>query len=282
MQNGELCPGIAWEVLVSFRKSKFLTDSLSQLVGDSYFGMDILCVNQRDREERIGVVQHIPDICRGAQKTIVIREGDGLKQCCAKAAGDFRDWHDEGPETLHKHFEKSGGEHSYGVSESWLQRLWPLQEVLMSDTIQFTTCIEWNPVPEYTGEPYRARLDSKQLFDNLHTISYAWARGYQDQPQGEGSRYPHDFRRALLQNKTTRGHRICFAQKIWVLRPRVNSPCSPTVFELQASFEISYLPFCRNLAAMFLHHRFQHCLLGNFSSTVITKPPAQVSSSYPS
>ena len=67
-------PGIGWEVLASKQKAKFLTHQLPDLVGPSYFWMDILCVDQRSHKARINVVRSIPAIYRCAQQTLVVRE----------------------------------------------------------------------------------------------------------------------------------------------------------------------------------------------------------------
>ena len=52
--------------------------------------MDILCVDQSSVDARISAVQHIPTIFRRAKKTIVIRDGGGLRPCCTTAIGKIR------------------------------------------------------------------------------------------------------------------------------------------------------------------------------------------------
>ena len=59
------------------------TKFLPTLVGISPFYMDVLAIDQEDETARISVVQHIPDVYRKAQKTIVIREDGGFGDCCA-------------------------------------------------------------------------------------------------------------------------------------------------------------------------------------------------------
>ena len=85
------------KVLVSNEKAKFLAERLPSVVGDQYFWMDILCVNQRDSTERVAVTQHIPSIFRLAERTIVVRDSTGFQSCCAAVIGDVT-WH-AGPST---------------------------------------------------------------------------------------------------------------------------------------------------------------------------------------
>ncbi|KAF5235426.1 hypothetical protein FOXYS1_15651 [Fusarium oxysporum] len=86
--------GIADRVKVSKSKARFLEHNLQNLVGNSYFWMDVLCINQTKDEERIKVTTIIPQIFEHAQKPIVIRDGSGYVSCCALAFGNLSTWGD--------------------------------------------------------------------------------------------------------------------------------------------------------------------------------------------
>ena len=133
--------GIDWEVLVSPEKAKFMVESLPSIVGSGYFWMDILCVNQRDKAARIAVTQHIPTIFRCAQRTVVIRSGFVIRDCCVHAMGDLSSWvATKSPcrERLLAHVDRSHNRRR--IEEANLSRLWVLQEIILSDTIQFVRC----------------------------------------------------------------------------------------------------------------------------------------------
>ena len=72
-------PVLESDVLVSREKAEFITWQLQSIVGSHYFWMDVLCIDQRNREERIAVTQHIPAIFRFAQTTIVVKDDRGLR-----------------------------------------------------------------------------------------------------------------------------------------------------------------------------------------------------------
>ena len=85
-------PGIDGQVLISKEKAKFM-GQLKSIVGGAYFWMDILCVEQSDKAARIAITQHIPTIFRHAQRTIVIKDGTGLRDCCVQAMGNVDKWY---------------------------------------------------------------------------------------------------------------------------------------------------------------------------------------------
>jgi hypothetical protein len=121
------------EVLASRAKAKFIENKLPAVVGDKAFWMDTLTVNQRNHAEVITTVQIIPTIFRDAQRTIAIREGGGIYECCAKAVRGFTDWRNF-REKLLEHIDVHW---EHALDESYLQRLWTLQECLLSHTIEF-------------------------------------------------------------------------------------------------------------------------------------------------
>jgi hypothetical protein len=95
--------------------------------------MDTLIVDQRNQAEVSEIVDAIPDIFRMARKTIAFRECEGLYDCCIAAVDGFEDYH-EFTKRFHAHHDA----HTDCVcAESYLQRLWTLQECLLSYTIEF-------------------------------------------------------------------------------------------------------------------------------------------------
>lgn len=122
------------EILTSASKARFIDERLFGLVGETPFWMDTVTVNQRDQAEVISTVQAIPDIFKDAEKTIAITEGDGFEPCCATAVHGFKKW-EEFDDRLKPHFVESHGMRSR--SDSYLRRLWTLQEVILSHTIHF-------------------------------------------------------------------------------------------------------------------------------------------------
>jgi hypothetical protein len=134
-------PGVAWKVLASPHKALFITTQLRRLVEGHHFWMDVLAVDQSKRETRASVVRHIPEIYRKALFTLIVRERGGLDGCCYEA---FQ-W----PEVFHpraitqtwtsldNHIRQ---EHPRGFRETWMERNWPLQELMLSNQVQFTVC----------------------------------------------------------------------------------------------------------------------------------------------
>jgi hypothetical protein len=131
-------------IKVSLSKAKFMEDKLRDVVRDNYFWMDILCISQakEDEDERINFTAVFPSIYRKVQKTIVVRDGSGFHSCCAKVVGELSTWAEyrEGIQRWYDHW-RSG--HWYGgFCEGILERLWPLQEIILSRKVQFVSCDE--------------------------------------------------------------------------------------------------------------------------------------------
>ena len=122
------------DILASSEKARFINDQLPELVGDVAFWMDTLTVDQRNQVEVVATVQSIPDIFRDAEKTIAIREGDGIYPCCVTAVDGYRDYRELFPRLM-GHVSSDHWDHQY--DESYLRRLWTLQECLLSHTIEF-------------------------------------------------------------------------------------------------------------------------------------------------
>ncbi|KAF5263358.1 hypothetical protein FOXYS1_5895 [Fusarium oxysporum] len=163
-------PGIEWRVLASPQKARWIADELPLLVQDDYFWMDILAIDQADKAKRIAIVDHIPSIYRQAKLTLVVREDSGLQACCENVLPENTDvvkgsqktiFNKEQEEIILKHFQEY---HPEGVEEIWLNRLWPLQEVMMSDNLQFTVCRSTHLRDQQ--DSLEASISSLNLYDN--------------------------------------------------------------------------------------------------------------------
>ena len=158
--------------------------------------MDILCVDQRSFEARIGVIKHIPAIYRAAQKTVIIREPGGPDRCCAAAIGEYKSWREDAAQRLFQHIQSA---HIDGLVETWLERLWPLQEALLSDRLQFTVCDNVSSAEvEKDWVPFTARMAFRTIFDGLSCISRAWIT-YGIEEDGEEQEY-RPFFNAFFKN----------------------------------------------------------------------------------
>ena len=153
--------------------------------------MDILCVDQRNADARVAVTQHIPSIFRAAKKTIVIRESIGFRDCCVEAAGrsrtfmgksrvgrtpddqssdiDFSDGED-GRRKLRRHLRLEHKEEHF--DDGVLSRLWPLQEIVLSDEVQFVRCeaVATDRLPK----PFLKVNEPHDLVSSLSTLTVAW------------------------------------------------------------------------------------------------------------
>lgn len=156
--------------------------------------MDILCINQRDDQARVAITRHIPSVFRLAQKTIAVRNSTGFKECCAQAIGNIRyffsksrNWRTKNEDESHIDFSDGPDgrallikhvidEHAGDVmDEGLLTRLWPLQEIILSDTIQFVRCerVESDEKPRVATE-YEIRNISV-IGSSLSSLAQAWS-----------------------------------------------------------------------------------------------------------
>jgi hypothetical protein len=134
--------GAEGEIWASEERAAFIQNRLPSIIGDNYFWMDIMCVDQRNQGANISVPKHIPPIFRHAERTLILRDGAGFRDCCIQAVGDFDSWsltEDEEHTTarcrLADHCQTVHA--SECLNEGVLSRLWVYQEVLLSDNIQF-------------------------------------------------------------------------------------------------------------------------------------------------
>ena len=131
--------GFGRRVLLSEQKQQFLEQKLHKIVGNLPFWLDVITIDQTNQTEVISIVRHIPNIFKHAKKTIAVREGDGFFNCCAEVLVNFDD-PTQLNNVLARHME---ADHEIApVIEYYLNRFWTLQELLLSHTVEFTTCID--------------------------------------------------------------------------------------------------------------------------------------------
>ncbi|KAJ6506572.1 hypothetical protein C8R45DRAFT_1175626 [Mycena sanguinolenta] len=146
------------EILVSEEKAHFITHDLPNVIENTWFWMDILSVDQRDGEARVAVTQHIPSIFRAAIKTV------------ADEDIDFTEGMD-GRQKLVLHLQQEHAEED--IEDGVLSRLWPLQEIMMSNCVHFVKC---KPVAS-TGAATRTARSTGQGYDlvgSLSTLALGW------------------------------------------------------------------------------------------------------------
>ena len=115
-------PGIEGDVIASDSKARFITESLQSIVGDDYFWMDIMCIDQKDKAARVAVTQYIPRIFRSARRTIFVKEDGTLERCCSEALGEPNSIDDGLPNRLTEH--RLRCHEGQSIEEAMLTRLW--------------------------------------------------------------------------------------------------------------------------------------------------------------
>jgi hypothetical protein len=83
-------PTIPWKFLASPQKARWISEELPKLVKNCYFWMDILAIDQENIDERLAVVDHIPLLYKRSQRTIVVKEQGGFKNCCLRDIPDYQ------------------------------------------------------------------------------------------------------------------------------------------------------------------------------------------------
>lgn len=170
-------PGIEGDVKVSKEKGVFLAERMPSLVKDSWFWMDVLCVDQRDKAARVAVTQHIPRIFRQAVKTIAIKDARGFQSCCFDAMGRPRDLQTSSiSKKFEAHFYAAHDGRHEDFLEGVLSRLWPLQEIMLSDTIQFESCPSAPQSIQSDLQVQDRRLIVITLLSNLSLMTSSWLK----------------------------------------------------------------------------------------------------------
>jgi Heterokaryon incompatibility protein (HET) len=164
-------PGLEGPVWVSKTRAKFILNRLPLIVGDQYFWMDILCVDQHDERADFDVPKRISIIFRDAQRTVIIRDGAGFQKCCVQAAGNIDSWFNEAENTVRTRLsDHCRIAHKLDcLSEGVLSRLWVFQEVMLSDNIQF---VKDDPV-EFSNDNYYPNSGDTNI-RRLDTMAMAW------------------------------------------------------------------------------------------------------------
>jgi hypothetical protein len=162
-------------VLATREKVMFITNQLREIVGKEYFWMDILCVDQENEDARVAVTRHIPTIFRSALRTVLVRDGYGLSKCSMDLFGttpmsEWKTVNEGSVVALRDHREKvHEGE---APSEGVLTRLWVLQEIILSDTVQVVICANVEPQKKGWHEAHEA-LEAK-IFLDANTLGISW------------------------------------------------------------------------------------------------------------
>jgi hypothetical protein len=197
-------PSIPWKFLATPQKARWISEELPKLVRNCYFWMDILAIDQESRDDRLGVVDHIPSLYKNSQKTIVVRERGGFEECCAVYIPDYQNEIESSVFSAQRqcmiHWK---GSHPNGIEEVWFGRIWPLQEIMLSNKLQFTICqSNGSTTRSSPSTPLRApqqqlgrilagesrvlNLGSLyRLFDTLHSVAEAWVAYGISIPEGK-------------------------------------------------------------------------------------------------
>lgn len=180
--------GVEGRVQVSAEKAKFMEERLPLVIGEEYFWMDILCIDQKDEKARVAVTEIIPNVFRRAKRTLVIRDGSGFRDCCVNALGRIEDWDFKWLGWQSKLITHFGFKHmmNFGTGERFregiLERVWPLQEVMFSDVLQFVRC-DNAPVRKICSGDFHPKTNiGMYLVDCLMSLAQSWAQLYRDIP----------------------------------------------------------------------------------------------------
>ena len=182
--------GIEEEVMVSEEKAQFMVDQLPDIVKDSHFFMDVLCIDQRSKEARIAITQHIPRIYREAQKTVVVRTSGGFRQCCK----DMYKMYGSRAQTIERVGNHLLKDHKFkDFDEGVLTRLWPLQEILLSNNLQFVRC---NAVTKEIVES--PDVPAIGIVQSLFSAAIVWSSRGEDDGDDYPDLYFADFTNAIF------------------------------------------------------------------------------------
>ncbi|KAL5625661.1 hypothetical protein FOBRF1_000004 [Fusarium oxysporum] len=173
---------IPFKIFVSPHKRRFISETLPRLLAPGqHFWMDVLCVDQSSKAARVGVVKHIRDIYRKATKTIILREAGGFNACCATIINEYLSFKEDPLHYLRDVAEildpiecHMNTYHPTGLMEKWLERVWPLQELQLSDSIQFAVCQDGDEDQVGTKERGLDRMNSR--IDLLLSAAELWVR----------------------------------------------------------------------------------------------------------
>src|SRR6202023_3865995 len=107
-------------------------------------------------------------------------EGRGFRTCCAEAMAlptsppSAKRWFRKGSryfDSLDHHHQSVHG--AKEVPEGLLSRLWPLQELIVSNTIQFVLAA--NEQPRYSNDRESMKFEFASLVVDLISTAFAWS-----------------------------------------------------------------------------------------------------------
>lgn len=201
--------GGADEIIISPEKAQFLRFHFGGIIKDDWFWMDILCIDQNNPEARVAVTQHIPLIFRLAKKTLVVKDSTAIRRCCDAVTPILIDYIFSRRTSLasaHRvmsavldHY-RQNRTHLPWVSDGVLNRLWPLQEILLSDKIEFTWC---DPLPGREGSlvtRIKAVSDLMKDLEQLETLATSWVIFGNDNTEYDEISEAKEFISAYLDN----------------------------------------------------------------------------------
>lgn len=190
------------KVPLSKEKAKFLQEQFPSIIGKEWFWMDVLCIDQSDEKSRVAVTQYIPAIFRSALKTIVVRDSTGLRPCCRQATDDliealstqrdFRGFYD--------HYAEHQSHLPRG-EDGILTRLWPLQEILLSNNLHFVQCNVAIPEPFKEIDFFRLYVRVTSTFMTLRRLATSW-RNHGDERASAPLKDLRNFVRAFVMGGT--------------------------------------------------------------------------------
>ena len=139
-------------------------------------------------------------IYTGAEKTILIKDGHGLRDCCALASclSNLEDWTSNGEVRLLKHINDV---HRHDFREGVSERLWPLQEVMLSSRLQIVSCNARNANREHLSGQ-KSAYPSDSCIRDLYQFALTWVSIQQDVilPSKAYNEKAFEFIKALVTN----------------------------------------------------------------------------------
>src|SRR5438046_10249982 len=103
------------------------------------------------------------------QRTIIIRDGTGYRDCCVEVMSNLDTWFDDTGDANCKLLCHIQATHKNEVfTEGVLSRLWVLQEIMLSDNIQFVHCQTIQKSTQHS-EPEAMLTNLKLSLDRMST-----------------------------------------------------------------------------------------------------------------
>ena len=161
---------------------------------------------------RVSVTKYILTIFRSTTKTLVAREGTGLRYCCAKAVPEISKLLAKTLEANKAHgfpsmHYKDQPSHQPKAEDGILTRLWPFQEIILSDNLQFVRC-EGSAENDSQSNPFTPATITTPIIKTMLNLGYNWTHYHTDVFHGLKDTNMMPFVRAFIENVTvSRGKR---------------------------------------------------------------------------